>query len=56
MKKLDAWILKNFYSYYIKMNMKNNVEDVRNNIMAPLDHMFGDHRLRDSKRCYNKHI
>ena len=38
------------------MNIKNNVEGVRKNIMAPLDHMFGDRHLRDSKWCYKKHI
>ena len=38
------------------MNIKNNVEDVRKNIMAPLDHMFDDHHLCDSKCCYKKRI
>ena len=54
MKKLDALRLKKYYSYYIKMNRKKSVEDMMKNIMAPLDHMFDDHHLCDSKWCYKK--
>ena len=53
-KKLDALRLKKYYSYYIKMNREKSVEDMMKNIMAPLDHMFDDHHLCDSKWCYKK--
>ena len=55
-KALDALRLKKYYSYYIKMNRKNSVKDIRNNIMAPLDHTFDDHNICVSKRCYKKCI
>ena len=38
------------------MNRKKNVEDIRKNIMVPLDHMFYDHHLCDSKWCYKKRL
>ena len=56
MRELYSLRLKKDYSYYIKMNRKKCVEDVRNNIMAPLDHMFDDHHMCDSKLCYKKRI
>ena len=56
MKKLDALRLKKYYSYYIKMNRKNSSDDIRNNIMATLDHMFDDHGLCNSNWCYKKCI
>ena len=36
--------------------MKKNVEDIRKNIMVPLDYMFDDHHLCDSKRYYKKDL
>ena len=38
------------------MNRKNSVEDIRKNIMSPLDHMFDDHRTCDSKWCDKNRI
>ena len=51
MNKLDTLGLKEYYPYYIKMNRKKSVEDIRKNIMASLDHMFDDHNLCDSNWC-----
>ena len=43
MKKLDALMLKKYYSYYIKIDMKNSVEETMKNIKAPLHHTFDEH-------------
>ena len=38
------------------MNSKKSVEDIKKNIMTPLDHIFDDHFMCDSKCCYKKRI
>ena len=43
MKKLDALRLKKYYSYYIKIGMKNSVEETMKNLKASLDHTFDEH-------------
>ena len=43
MKKLDALMLKKYYSYYIKIDMKNSVEETMKNIKAPLEYTFDEH-------------
>ena len=48
LKKLEALRLKNYCSYYIKMNRKKSIEDIRKNIMESLDHIFDDHNLCDN--------
>ena len=54
MSKLDCLRLKKYYSYYIKCNRNKNIEDIMKNIMAPLDHLFDDHKHCDSSWCHKK--
>ena len=54
MSKLDCLRLKKYYSYYIKCNRNKNIEDLMKNIMAPLDHLFDDHKHCDSTWCHKK--
>ena len=55
-KKLDALRLKKLHAYYIKINRKMSVDDIRKIIMAPLSHMFDDHRRGDSNWCCTTQI
>ena len=54
MTKLDCLRLKKYYSYYIKTNRKKSVKDIMEHIMAPLDHLFDDHKHCDSSWCHKK--
>ena len=54
MSKLDCLRLKKYYSYYIKCNRNKSVEGMMENIMAPLDHLFDDHRHCESSWCHKK--
>ena len=47
---------KKYYSYYINANRKNSVQDIRKNIISPLDHIFDNCHLRYSKWCPKKRI
>ena len=54
MSKLDCLRLKKYYAYYMKCNREKSVEDIMENIMAPLDHLFDDHKHCDSSWCHKK--
>ena len=54
MSKLDCLQLKKYYSYYIKSNRTKSLEDILQNIMAPIDHLFDDHKYCDSTWCHKK--
>ena len=54
MTKLDCLRLKKYYSYYIKTNRHKSVEEIKEHIMAPLDHLFNDHQHCDSRWCHKK--
>ena len=54
MSKLDCLRLKKYYSYYIKSNRTKSVEEILQNIMAPIDHLFDDHKYCDSTWCHKK--
>ena len=54
MTKLDCLCLKKYYLYYIKCNQDKSLSDIMKNVMAPLDHLFDDHKHCDSNWCYKK--
>ena len=54
MTKLDCLRLKKYYSYYIKNNRQKSVEDIMDHIMAPLDHIFDDHKYCNSRWCHKE--
>ena len=54
MSKLDCLRLKKYYSYYIKCNRNKDIEDIMKNIVAPIDHLFDDHKHCDSSWCHKK--
>ena len=54
MSKLDCLRLKKYYSYYMKCNREKSVEGILENIMAPLDHLFDDHKHCDGSWCHKR--
>ena len=56
MTELDCLCIKKYYYYYIKTLWKKNVEDIMDHSMAPLDHLFDNHKHCDSCWCHAKRI
>ena len=54
--KIDALRMKKYYSYFIKQNSSKKIEWLLQHALAPLDHLFDDHRLCDSSWCHKKRL
>ena len=52
--KLDAMQLKKYYSYFVKQSRNLPFEEMKRRSLAPLEHLFNDHRYCHSSWCIHK--
>ena len=56
MTKLDALRIKKYYSFYVKQNRGEGIDELMKNRMCPIDHLFDDHTNCNPTWCEKKRI